>query len=80
MDCACASLPAETCILDRDVSQLMRPGVLNSVEDQLVNVLGPAPAQHLHSLVRLEIFFAIEEVLDLLRRDLGRFFKFRALV
>ena len=42
------------------------------VHDQLVSVLGAAPAQHLHPFALLEILVVLEEVLDLLQRDIGK--------
>ena len=48
----------------------LRP--LDAFLDQPVRVLGAAPAQHLHPFAGLEILVVLEEVLDLLQRDLGQ--------
>src|SRR6185295_19693482 len=49
---------------------LLRP--LDAFQDQPVGVLGAAPAQHLHPLALFEILVVLEEVLDLLQRDVGK--------
>src|SRR5690349_1470000 len=44
----------------------------DAFEDQLVGVLGAAPAQHLHPFALFEILVVLEEVLDLLQGDVGQ--------
>src|SRR6185437_7507813 len=44
----------------------------DAFRDQLVRILGPAPAQHLDPFAGLEILVVLEEMLDLLQRDFGQ--------
>src|ERR1700692_4723756 len=44
----------------------------DAFEDQPVRVLGAASAQHLRPFAGLEILVVLEEVLDLMQRDVGQ--------
>src|SRR4051794_34143681 len=47
-------------------------GPRDAFQDQLVRVFGATPAQHFDPFAGLEILVVLEEVLDLLQRDLGQ--------
>jgi hypothetical protein len=51
---------------------LLRFGAADTLGNQLVRILSSAPAQYFHPFSRLEVFVVLEEMLDLLQRDLGQ--------
>ena len=67
MDCF-ASLAMT--VAARDYFFCLRP--VNAFHDQALGVFGAAPAEDLHPFVGLEILVVLEEVLDLLQRDIGK--------
>src|SRR5688572_13494041 len=66
------STVATPTILGFPAALQLRLLALDAFQDQLMRVGGVAPAHHLDPFVRLQILVVLEEVLDLLQRDLGQ--------
>src|SRR5258708_4077611 len=47
-------------------------GAGDAFQDQLVRILGATPSQYLHPFPGFEVLVVLEEVLDLLQRDVGQ--------